>query len=113
MEMKKNNSDALEALRVEIARRYTFAMKQENNGLNHCIRNPLLKHFMIALITGRKNATAIVKRKLNAGSTVTGFEGLPHYRRPDGTGIITIPFTNGLAVSKARVWASIAGNSCR
>jgi hypothetical protein len=109
VEMKQSNAQALEALRLDIKRRYDTAMKEENNRLNQTMRNPLLQRFKAALAGGAKTAREIIRRKLESGRTLDGLEGLPRYRRPDGTGIITVSFTNGLAVSKPHVWKDGVG----
>jgi hypothetical protein len=109
LRMKRNNASTLEMLKQDINRRYDAVMDEASNGLNHCIRNPLLKSFKTALATGRKRVTAIVKRKLKAGRKVTGFEGLPRFRGTNGTGIVTVPFTKGLPVGKAQVWDDAVG----
>lgn len=78
--MKEMNASAIKDLKVEVERRITAASEESN--LNWTMVEPILARFKTASSRSKKDGTVL------------------KFRRFDGTGILTVPYTNGISLTR-------------
>lgn len=85
------NFAALENLKADVAAKIKAVTDEKKCGLPWTMRNPLLDRFKIAVLRSKKKGAQL------------------RFHRFDGTGTITVPFTNGLSIAAAHEWKDDSG----